>query len=329
VDGSYQVTLTVTDNAGSSGTVAHAVVVAAANQSPVAAFTSSVSGLTASLDGSGSSDPDGTVASYSWDFGDGSAAGSGAKPTHSYAAGGSYQVTLTVTDNQGATSAVAKPVAVSAAQGPFAADLFARTVSSGWGPADQGGSWTVAGGAANFSVAAGTAKMKIPSAGATDAATLSTVSQTGADVGVSFTSDLPATGGGLYFSTAVRRVGNTFYSSKILVGSTGKVTLNLMKTVSGTETTLKAVVATGLTYTPGMVLRVRLQALGSGTTTLNAKVWQDGQVEPSAWLATATDTTVALQSPGAVGVIGYLSGTATNAPVTWSVQNFVATAPAA
>jgi parallel beta-helix repeat protein len=53
--------------------------------------------------GSGSSDPDGTIVSYEWDFGDGET-GSGINPIHSYNNGGIYTVTLTVTDNDGATA---------------------------------------------------------------------------------------------------------------------------------------------------------------------------------------------------------------------------------
>lgn len=61
-----------------------------ANQSPTAVFTSSAAGLAASFDGSGSSDPDGTVSSSSWNFGDGSPAGTGVTPAHTYSAGGTY-----------------------------------------------------------------------------------------------------------------------------------------------------------------------------------------------------------------------------------------------
>ncbi len=85
------------------------------NQTPTAAFTSSTQNLTVSFDGSTSTDPDGTVASYSWDFGDRSVAGTGAKPPHTYAAAGTYQVKLTVTDNQGGVGSVTHPVTVKAA----------------------------------------------------------------------------------------------------------------------------------------------------------------------------------------------------------------------
>jgi hypothetical protein len=52
------------------------------------------------FDGTSSSDPDGVIIAYQWDFGDGTT-GTLAQPTHQYAANGSYTVTLTVTDNVG------------------------------------------------------------------------------------------------------------------------------------------------------------------------------------------------------------------------------------
>ncbi|WAH98259.1 fibronectin type III domain-containing protein [Arthrobacter sp. MMS18-M83] len=85
------------------------------NQPPTASFTSSTSGLTATFDGSASTDPNGTVVSYSWDFGDGSPAGTGVNPSHTYTSAGTYQVKLTVTDNGGLTGTVTHPVTVAAA----------------------------------------------------------------------------------------------------------------------------------------------------------------------------------------------------------------------
>ncbi|NRD26727.1 PKD domain-containing protein [Frigoribacterium sp. VKM Ac-2836] len=82
------------------------------NAAPTAAFTSTVSGLGAAFDGSTSADRDGSVASYAWDFGDGSATASGIKPTHAYAAGGTYTVTLTVTDDRGAVGTTTATVTV-------------------------------------------------------------------------------------------------------------------------------------------------------------------------------------------------------------------------
>jgi hypothetical protein len=55
------------------------------------------------LNGSGSSDPDGMIASYAWTFGDGTS-GTGVQPTHRYSTPGLYTVTLTVADDNGATA---------------------------------------------------------------------------------------------------------------------------------------------------------------------------------------------------------------------------------
>src|SRR5439155_1463313 len=60
-----------------------------------------------------SSDPDGSIVSYSWTFGDGGTSNE-QNPTHVYTATGSYTVTLTVMDNQGATASASHPVTVSA-----------------------------------------------------------------------------------------------------------------------------------------------------------------------------------------------------------------------
>jgi subtilisin family serine protease len=83
------------------------------NQAPTASFTSSCSGLTCSFNGSGSTDTDGTIASYAWSFGNG-ASGSGATTSQTYATGGTYTVTLTVTDNAGATGTRTQQVTVTA-----------------------------------------------------------------------------------------------------------------------------------------------------------------------------------------------------------------------
>jgi PKD repeat protein len=65
----------------------------------------------------GSSDEDGTVTGWSWDFGDGGSADQ-SNPTHSYAEAGTYSVTLTVTDDEGATDQSAGQVEVSVSSPP-------------------------------------------------------------------------------------------------------------------------------------------------------------------------------------------------------------------
>lgn len=82
------------------------------NTPPTAAFTFTCTDLACSFDGSGSTDSDGSIAGYAWNFGDGST-GSGQNVSRTYAAGGTYTVTLTVTDNDGATGGTSQSVAVS------------------------------------------------------------------------------------------------------------------------------------------------------------------------------------------------------------------------
>ena len=74
--------LTVTDGAGATGTTTRDVtVVRPANQLPTAAFGSTGSFLDVDLDASASADPDGTITSYAWDFGDGRPARAARRPT--------------------------------------------------------------------------------------------------------------------------------------------------------------------------------------------------------------------------------------------------------
>ena len=79
-----------------------------ANQPPVAAFTSDCGGLTCGFTDT-SSDVDGSVVAWSWDFGDG-ATSTAQHPSHAYSVAGGYTVTLTVTDDDGATAEATSPV---------------------------------------------------------------------------------------------------------------------------------------------------------------------------------------------------------------------------
>jgi mannan endo-1,4-beta-mannosidase len=77
------------------------------NQPPVAAFTGvpkeACISENVNFSGASSYDPDGTVNSYSWDFGDGKV-GTGGNTVHSYGFPGTYSVRLTVTDDKGLSS---------------------------------------------------------------------------------------------------------------------------------------------------------------------------------------------------------------------------------
>ena len=108
--GDYLITLVVTDVDMLTDS-ASASVTAVKPVPPVAAFMATPTYLSVAVDASGSYDPDGTIKSYAWTFGDGGVA-TGKTATHSYAADGTYTITLTVTDMQDLTATKTEPVTV-------------------------------------------------------------------------------------------------------------------------------------------------------------------------------------------------------------------------
>ena len=92
---------------------------------PVANFSDSANGLTASFTNS-STDSDGTVVSSAWDFGDGTTS-TATSPSHTYAAAGTYTVSLTVTDNGGMTGSKSSSVTVSSGSGGGGSQLLGNT----------------------------------------------------------------------------------------------------------------------------------------------------------------------------------------------------------
>ncbi len=97
------------------------------NTPPTASFTYSCTGLTCNFDGSGSSDPGGSITGYSWDFGD-ATSGSGVTTSRTYASAGTRTVTLTVTDNAGATGSTSQSVTVTAPSGGITLTATGRKV---------------------------------------------------------------------------------------------------------------------------------------------------------------------------------------------------------
>ena len=81
------------------------------NTSPVAAFTEDCTGLTCNFT-DGSSDSDGSVTGWNWNFESG-VSSSQQNPSHTFTVAGTHLVSLTVTDNQGATNTVSQNVTVS------------------------------------------------------------------------------------------------------------------------------------------------------------------------------------------------------------------------
>jgi len=130
--GTYLVKLTVIDNEGALHSQQVAIVVT--NALPVAAATVSnrepFPGDEIQFDASGSYDPYGTIQTYSWDFGDKST-GTGRTVAHRYTSGGPYLVTLTVTDNEGATAQAQVGVSVKPGESNCGGSSGGNTCSGG------------------------------------------------------------------------------------------------------------------------------------------------------------------------------------------------------
>ena len=112
--GVYTATLTVTDTVGAAASTS-ATITVIVNEPPTANLTAipdtGAAPLTVDFDATASQDPDGTIVSYDWDFGDGEA-GLGVTASHVYIADGMYTVALTVTDDLSAIATATTTVTV-------------------------------------------------------------------------------------------------------------------------------------------------------------------------------------------------------------------------
>ena len=131
--GTYNVTLTATNSAGTNTTTPQVITVNAAVAPPVANFTSDVTTGTAPLTVTFTNTSTGDNLTYGWDFGDGSPVSAEQNPVHQYAAVGTYNVTLTATNSAGTNTTTPQVITVNAAVAPPVAN-FTSDVTTGTAP---------------------------------------------------------------------------------------------------------------------------------------------------------------------------------------------------
>ncbi|UOW00822.1 PKD domain-containing protein [Agrococcus sp. SCSIO52902] len=284
--------ITVTDPAGAAPSP---------NAAPTASFSVAASGLTVTANGAGSSDSDGSIAAYEWDFGAGFAAG-GSTASHVYPAAGEHTVRLRVTDDDGATAVAERSVTVVApATDVLADDAFDRTVSNAWGSADVGGAWTLRGTASRFSVSGGAGRMTIPPATTqTVFADLNGVSSTSTRIDAVFS--VGSLVEAQYVSLVGRRIGSANYIARLRLQADGGVRLYLLQDGA---TAIAPMLQVPITIVPGQQYAFSMEVTGTSPTTVRAKLWPVGQAEPG-WMRSGTNSLAALQGPGAVSVFTYV-----------------------
>ena len=203
-------------------------------------------------------------------------------------------LTATATDASGDTSEFSKNIQVGSGGGgttTYAADQFSRTVNGGWGSADTGGSYSLAGGSSNFNVNGSTGQMVVQSAGGVLTAKLSGV--TALDLNFVFrvkTDKLPAGSNQCAYFVGRSIASNTEYRGQIRIGTNNAIYIRATKALNGIHTMLGTeYMLPGLTYSPGTYIWMRGQVVGTNPTTIRLKAWADGQAEPSSWQFTVTD----------------------------------------
>lgn len=220
---------------------------------------------------------------------------------------------------------VVDPPPSSAAAATIAADSFGRTLSGSWGSAVTGGPWSLEGGVTPYSVDGTTGRMVLGTAGANRAATLASTVALDVELGFEVALDRAPTGSSVWAYGEARRVGTTSYRLKVRLAPDGGVHLQASRVVAGTESPLGSeVTVVGLSHLAGAV-KVRGQVTGTAPTTLRLRAWRIGAGEPGGWPLTATDSTAALQSSGAIGLRTYASRSLTNAPITTGFDELLAT----
>lgn len=211
-------------------------------------------------------------------------------------------------------------VVTATAAAPLAADTFTRTVGSGgWGTSSDGHTYTVTGGpASDRSVAATYGVITLVATPTTNRYMIVAESCRDCDIRGTFAVSATATGGSLVAGLIARWTAFTdYYRLRAEFSAAGGITLAVTRATS----IVGSAVATGLSYTPGSTVEVRMRVIGDRVL---GRAWLTGTVEPSTWHVDEVVTSTPI-SEGLVGLAGSgLTGNSNVSPEVrfhdWSVE---------
>lgn len=227
-------------------------------------------------------------------------------------ANGKLTATATGTAGTGAgvavvTAALDAPMsAITAGAYPNAYDLFTRTVAAGGlGTANLGGTYTLSGTAADFSVNGSAAVVAVTAAAQNKRATLNSVAMTNQIVTGTFQTDTLPAGSYTAFDLFLRFVdASNYYRCHALLNPNGSIQLQWDRLLAGVFTNIKAPATSGLTVNVGNDYGIYASAIGTSPTVLSAYIWDATAAPPPLpvpTLVAASDSSSALQVASAAG----------------------------
>ena len=229
------------------------------------------------------------------------------------------------------TSAVAVVLAApasGAAAGDLIADSFGRSVTSGWGSAETGGSYTYTERTA-FSVANGRGSIKLPSAGQSRQADLAVSSAdqvSAASIGVAA---LPTAGNGTYVALLARSGGGRAYRALVTIKPGGTATLAVTRIdgSAGALTAIGSAVTLPGKVTANSLLRLELTTTGSADVAITARAWPAGTTPPAAQITQTDRSAGRITTKGTFAIWAYSSSS--SGPSTVLVDDLSVRPPAA
>ncbi|MCW2644721.1 MAG: hypothetical protein JWP07_830 [Pseudonocardiales bacterium] len=203
-----------------------------------------------------------------------------------------------------------------------AADSMSRTVSGGFGTADQGGAY-VTGPSAQFSVSGGAGHISAISPGNSVRATLTGIRGADEILKSAFTMPtLPTSGGGMYYRLELRRQTNgDQYSVRVRVAPGGVLTLSFTQVRNGVEAAIGAQAVLAQHATAGTSITLEAMVSGSTSTDLRARSWLTATAAPDWQLGVTDAAATRLSAAGQIGVSAYVSGTSQAMKLTVATVN--------